>query len=83
MNKLDSFCVTIDVDWAPDYILKYCIELLQAKNIQATIFATHRSEIFKDLDEDMFEVGLHPRVKGTFCIEKAIKRRYIGRSQTQ
>jgi hypothetical protein len=54
--------VTIDTDWVPDYILEYCLGLLQVNGIKATVFATHSSRVLDNLDKNIFEIGLHPNI---------------------
>ena len=54
--------ITLDIDWAPDYIIDYVAELLIAKKVKATWFVTHQSAAIERLSkhEDLFELGIHP-----------------------
>lgn len=54
--------ITIDIDWAPDYMIDYVSLLLVEKNIRATWFATHYSPAVDRLvhQNHIFEVGIHP-----------------------
>lgn len=53
--------VTLDVDWAPDFVVDDVADLLRSKDVRATWFATHRSPaIERLLDDPGFEVGVHP-----------------------
>jgi hypothetical protein len=70
----NRICITLDVDWANENILNYCINLLNKYNIKATFFATHDSDILKNLDTSKFEIGLHPNFNNSNCdFEKPIK----------
>ena len=56
-----SLGISIDVDWAPDFVLESLIKCLKENQVKATFFATHPSELLKDLaDSDQFEIGIHP-----------------------
>ncbi len=57
---MTNVCLTFDVDWAPEEVLKYVVEKLTKSNLKATFFATHNSEILKSLDPNLFEIGIHP-----------------------
>lgn len=58
MNEL---AITFDVEWAPDWIVGSLAEVLSAKRVSATWFATHASPLLTDIGSDsLFEVGLHP-----------------------
>jgi len=54
-----SICVTIDVDWAPDYMLDYVYTL--TKQLSPTLFATHESSLLKELAADV-NIGIHPNL---------------------
>lgn len=67
-------CITLDVDWANDNILQYCIDLLKKYDVKATLFATHDSKLLKELNNEKFEIGLHPNFNNSNCdFEKPIK----------
>jgi len=57
MNKI---CITLDIDWVPDKIIEYVVELLEGYQIKATFFATHDSAFLKSLDRKKYEIGIHP-----------------------
>ena len=44
---INSILITLDTDWAPDFILSDVAEILSNKNIKATWFVTNNS-IFLD-----------------------------------
>jgi hypothetical protein len=53
--------LTFDIDWAPDFAIQLCIQLLEKYNIPATFFITHPSPIIDVLcNHPLFEVGIHP-----------------------
>lgn len=54
--------ITLDVDWAPDFAINYCAELLIEANVRATWFVTHQSPAIRSLltNTDLFELGIHP-----------------------
>ncbi len=57
MNKI---AITLDIDWAPEEIIKYVVKLLDTAKVKATFFATHDSVFLKSLDKKKYEVGIHP-----------------------
>jgi len=62
-DKADKFYITVDVDFAPEYMIDYVLKTLEKYDVSATFFATHESEILKKLShESKFEVGIHPNL---------------------
>jgi hypothetical protein len=59
---MDVLVVTLDIDWAPDFVLEAILERLDAKGIRATWFITHDSPGVRRLitRTDRHEFGLHP-----------------------
>ena len=56
-----SVCITMDVDWAPDEILKSVLDWFIDNQIKITAFITHESEIAKEYSSSRFvEIALHP-----------------------
>ena len=57
-----ELCVTLDIDWAPDFAIDDAAARLEAHGVRATWFVTHRSPAVDRLRErpDCFELGLHP-----------------------
>ena len=41
INK--QYIITFDIDWAPDFALSQCLDLLDHANITATFFTTHKT----------------------------------------
>jgi len=53
--------LTLDVDWAPDFMIEYVSELLIKQGVHATWFITHDSPAIQKLFENkLFEIGIHP-----------------------
>lgn len=62
-NRPDVYdiAITIDIDWAPDFIIDAVSEQLQTADVSATWFVTHRSDAVDRLSTIAnFELGLHP-----------------------
>lgn len=53
--------LTLDIDWAPDWMVADAADRLAGAGVRATWFATHASPVLRDLrSEPLFEVGIHP-----------------------
>ena len=54
--------ITIDIDWAPDFMIDYCMQILLVAQVKATWFITHKSPMLDKLRQypDLFELGIHP-----------------------
>ncbi len=53
--------ITMDADWAPDFVLKYTFEWFFRNNIAFTVFMTHESEYVKSVTGNpLMEIGIHP-----------------------
>jgi len=54
--------LTLDVDWAPDFMIDDAAQALIERGVRATWFVTHASPAVERLRErpDLFELGLHP-----------------------
>jgi hypothetical protein len=58
---INSILITLDTDWAPDFILSDVAEILSNKNIKATWFVTNNSIFLDSLKKNkLFEIGIHP-----------------------
>lgn len=58
--SIPEVCITLDVDWAPEKAIEYVAEILSQYHIPATFFATHESQVLKELESPSCEIGLHP-----------------------
>jgi hypothetical protein len=54
--------ITLDVDWAPDFMIDAAADALIGRDVRATWFVTHASPAIQRLRErpDLFELGIHP-----------------------
>jgi len=53
--------ITLDFDWAPDFVIEYCAKILSEKKVKATWYVTHQSPILETLRSNkLFELGIHP-----------------------
>ena len=69
----DRIILTIDLEWAPEYMLDHVFGMLSESGSRATLFATHDSKAVKDAG-GAFEVGLHPAVSALAEMDEAICR---------
>jgi len=61
INRIEEPIITLDCDWAPDFVIKYVADLLSEYNIKATWFVTNDSPILSSLNSNpLFELGIHP-----------------------
>ena len=62
-RDITTICLTFDIDFAPDFMIEFLMNLLKDNNIKATIFVTHASEQLKKLTQDNdVEFGIHPNL---------------------
>lgn len=54
--------ITLDIDWAPDFVIDFCANLLAKAGVRATWFVTHDSPAVRRLRDhaQLFEIGIHP-----------------------
>ena len=68
--------ITMDLDWCPDFVLEYVLEILEKYNLKCTFFITHETKLLKYLRENTnkYELGIHPNfnylLKGNFRYDK-------------
>lgn len=56
-----TIIVTLDVDWAADWMIEMAAEVLVERGVKATWFITHESPALETLrKEPLFELGWHP-----------------------
>lgn len=57
-----SHLITLDVDWAQDWMIEHVANILIDKQIKATWFITHDSPAIQNLKKypKLFELGIHP-----------------------
>jgi hypothetical protein len=56
--------LTLDIDWAPDFVIEQVAQILIDRQVKATWFVTHQSAAVEKLREnsDLFELGIHPNM---------------------
>ena len=54
------YILTFDIDWAPDYAIEDCMDLIETYGATGTFFATHHTAINKEILERGHIVGIHP-----------------------
>jgi hypothetical protein len=52
--------ITLDIDWAPDEVIEDTLALFEKYEVKCTLFATHESDVIKNCNRQLFEVGIHP-----------------------
>lgn len=61
MKVSDEILITLDVDWAPDYILAWTNDLLEHLDVRTTVFLTHRTPLLNAMQSSSrIELGIHP-----------------------
>ncbi len=62
MNSITDLIITLDVDWAPDFMIDHVAQILIDAQVKATWFVTHPSKAIDRLNSfnDLFELGIHP-----------------------
>ncbi len=60
LESLTDVILTTDTDWAPDFVIATILEAVKIFGHKLTIFATNRSDLLQNLNDDSFEIGLHP-----------------------
>ena len=58
MNK--KYVLTFDIDWAPDFMISYCLNFLEQANVRGTFFATHPTLINTEIINKGHILGIHP-----------------------
>jgi len=79
-------CLTVDIEWAPEFVIDWMAERVKKAGVPATWFATHDSGVLKSMAKDPGqEIGLHPNFlpgstqgKDAESIIKNLKELYPG-----
>jgi hypothetical protein len=60
--RSSTFALSLDVDWAPDFMIQETIDILVHHELKATYFVTHDTPVLDTLRarSDLFELGIHP-----------------------
>jgi len=58
----NNIALTLDVDWAPDFMIDFAAQILSEHRVRSTWFITHDSPALRRLraDPELFELGIHP-----------------------
>lgn len=57
----DRVFLTIDIDWAIDPVIAFCLDLIDEAGVAATIFVTHDTPLLSRMRANpKIELGLHP-----------------------
>ena len=57
----DSLFLTLDIDWAADFVIERVLDVLEPRNIKATWFVTHDTPLLARMRVNKnFELGIHP-----------------------
>ena len=54
------YALTFDIDWAPDFVILHCLELLDDARCKATFFATHSTPLNQEIVNRGHNLGIHP-----------------------
>ena len=53
--------LTFDLDWCHDEVLRYLLDSLEQRNLSATFFVTHQTDLLERMrNNSQFELGIHP-----------------------
>ena len=54
--------ISLDIDWAPDFVLEKTARIFEEYQVKSTWFVTHDSEFVRFMltKPDLFELGIHP-----------------------
>ncbi|HWA23854.1 MAG TPA: hypothetical protein VG735_15775 [Caulobacterales bacterium] len=58
-------CLTLDIDWAIDEVIRDALALVNTHNVAATWFLTHETPVNAEI-ASRYEVGLHPNFNPLF-----------------
>ncbi|MDA7637358.1 hypothetical protein N8691_01660 [Candidatus Pelagibacter sp.] len=63
--------ITFDLDWCPDFMIEYLLNILKNHNVRCIFFFTHKSKYLKLIKKKHF-VGIHPNFHQTHSIKEQI-----------
>lgn len=56
-----SIFITLDIDWAPDFVLEKVLEMIESHNLPVTWFVTHATPLLSRMKSNPnMELGIHP-----------------------
>jgi hypothetical protein len=60
-SSFDLYALSVDVDWAPDFMIDYVADSFTEAGVKCTWFITHASPAIERLRKNpLFELGIHP-----------------------
>jgi hypothetical protein len=57
---MKKYFLTFDIDWAPDFVIEYVLDLLSKHNKFGTFFTTHDTPMNKEIIKRGHILGIHP-----------------------
>jgi len=61
---MKTLYLTVDVDWANDFVFSRTVDFLEQAGVKATIFLTHETSVLDRMrNRPDFELGLHPNYR--------------------
>jgi len=57
---MKNFILTFDIDWAPNFAIEHCLDLLDISNTKATFFTTHETPLNTEITSRGHILGIHP-----------------------
>ena len=55
-----KYSITFDLDWAPDFAIEKCLDILSKFNIKGTFFSTHHTDFNQEILRQGHCLGIHP-----------------------
>ncbi len=55
-----KYSITLDIDWAPDFSIEYCLNLFDEFSTKATFFTTHQTDLNDEIVKRGHTLGIHP-----------------------
>jgi len=65
MTKSNSLLITIDIDWAADWMIEDVLNTLDKYSCQALFFGTHKTPMNHEVIRRGHELGIHPNFRLT------------------
>ena len=73
-DALSTICLTVDIDWAPEYMIEQLLGMFDDAGVSATLFATHSSDALLGIrDHERYELGLHPNLSANSTQGKGLE----------
>ena len=60
IGKKKNICITVDVDWAPDFVFLHCLDIFDELKIKAVFFVTHPTEMNSEAVVRGHQLAIHP-----------------------